>query len=135
MQDSHDRYANIEINYLLQRLEAYRGLAILATNMKTALDKAFMRRLRFVVNSPFPGIKERKAMWEKAFPPDTPTAEIDSDRLAKLNLTGGHIHNIAVNAAFIAARGGTDVTMEWVLAAARMEFRKLERQINEADFR
>jgi len=135
VQDSHDRYANIEINYLLQRLEAYRGLAILATNRKTALDKAFMRRLRFVVNFPFPGIKERKAMWEKAFPPETPTAEIDGDRLAKLNLTGGHIHNIAVNAAFIAARRGKEVTMEGVLAAARMEFRKLERNIKEADLR
>jgi len=135
VQDSHDRYANIEINYLLQRLEAYRGLAILATNMKTALDKAFLRRLRFVVNFPYPGIRERKAMWEKAFPKETPTENLDSDRLARLYLTGGNIHNIALNAAFIAAQGGTAVTMASVLAAARMEYRKLERPINEADFR
>ncbi|MGK7872669.1 MAG: ATP-binding protein [Xenococcaceae cyanobacterium] len=134
VKDSHDRYANIEINYLLQRLEAYRGLAILATNLKSSLDKAFLRRLRFVVNFPFPGIKERKAMWEKAFPRETPTEEIDCDRLAKFNLTGGNIHNIALNAAFIAAQAGTAVKMESVLAATRMEFRKLERPINEADF-
>src|SRR5204863_5398739 len=72
VKDSHDRYANIEINYLLQRLEAYNGLAILATNLKSALDTAFLRRLRFVVNFPFPGISERKLMWQKVFPTDTP---------------------------------------------------------------
>src|SRR6201988_292622 len=86
VKDSHDRYANIEINYLLQRMEAYQGLAILATNMKSALDEAFMRRLRFVVNFPFPGIKERKLIWQKALPPQTPRKDIDYDRLARLNL-------------------------------------------------
>src|SRR3989440_8648996 len=68
VKDSHDRYANIEINYLLQRIEAYRGLAILATNMKSALDQAFMRRLRFVVDFPYPGVGERRAIWERVFP-------------------------------------------------------------------
>ena len=68
VKDSHDRYANIEINYLLQRMESYRGLAILATNMKSALDKAFMRRLRFIVDFPIPGIEERKEIWRKVFP-------------------------------------------------------------------
>ncbi|MBE9199613.1 MULTISPECIES: ATP-binding protein [unclassified Nodularia (in: cyanobacteria)] len=134
VKDSHDRYANIEINYLLQRLEAYRGLAILATNIKSALDAAFMRRLRFIVNFVFPGVNERKAMWEKVFPPETPTEELDFKKLAKFNLTGGNIHNIAVNAAFLAAQAGTPVTMKIVLSAARTEFRKLERPINEADF-
>lgn len=135
VKDSHDRYANIEINYLLQRMEAYRGLAILATNMKSALDHAFMRRLRFIVNFPFPGSVERQAMWQRAFPPETPTEELDFKRLSRLNLTGGSIHNIALNAAFLAAQAGTLVTMPLVLAAARTEFRKLERPINEADFR
>jgi hypothetical protein len=135
VKDSHDRYANIEINYLLQRMEAYRGLAILATNMKSALDPAFVRRLRFIVNLPFPGTAERKAIWQKAFPPQTPTAGLDFDRLARLNLTGGSIHNIALNAAFLAAQANTPVTMLLVLEAARTEFRKLERPINEADFR
>jgi hypothetical protein len=135
VKDSHDRYANIEINYLLQRMEAYRGLAILATNMKSALDPAFMRRLRFIVTFPFPGQAERKIIWQKVFPPETPTAGLDFDRLARLNVTGGSIHNIALNAAFLAAQAGTPVTMTLLLGAARVEFLKLERPINDADFR
>ena len=135
VKDSHDRYANIEINYLLQRMEAYRGLAILATNMKSALDPAFMRRLRFIVPFPFPGVAERKLMWQKVFPPQTPTDALDYDRLARLNVTGGNIHSIALNAAFTAAQANEAVTMPIVLAAARTEMRKLEKPINEADFR
>ncbi|MEH1901576.1 MAG: ATP-binding protein [Nostoc sp.] len=135
VKDSHDRYANIEVNYLLQRLEAYRGLAILATNLKSSLDNAFMRRLRFIVNFPFPGVAERQVMWQKVFPLETPTQNLDFNRLARLNLTGGSIHNIALNAAFLAARVGTPVTMQLLVAAARTEFRKLERPVNEADFR
>jgi hypothetical protein len=134
VKDSHDRYANIEINYLLQRMEAYRGLAILATNMKAALDNAFLRRLRFIVNFPFPGPNERRSIWQKVFPPQTPTTGLDFHRLARLNLTGGSIRNIALNAAFLAARVGAPVTMPLVLDAARTEFKKLERPINEADF-
>ena len=135
VKDSHDRYANIEINYLLQRMEAYRGLAILATNMKSALDTAFLRRLRFIVRFPFPGVAERKAIWQRVFPQDMPKNALDYDRLARLNVTGGHIHNVAINAAFLAARAGSPVTMALVLEAARAEFRKIERPINEADFR
>jgi ATPase family associated with various cellular activities (AAA) len=143
VKDSHDRYANIEVNYLLQRMEAYRGLAILATNIKSALDPAFMRRLRFIVNFPFPGAKERKPIWENVFPKadesrglsGTPVDAMNYDQLAKLNLTGGSIHNVALNAAFLAARAGSNVTMPYVLEAARTEFRKLERPINEVDFR
>ncbi|MEA5621541.1 ATP-binding protein [Nostoc sp. UHCC 0251] len=135
VRDSHDRYANIEVNYLLQRLEAYRGLAILATNLKGSLDHAFMRRLRFIVNFPFPGVAERQVMWQKVFPQEMPREGLDFNRLARLNLTGGSIHNIALNAAFLAAGAGEVVTMELVLAAARSEFRKLDRPVNEADFR
>jgi SpoVK/Ycf46/Vps4 family AAA+-type ATPase len=135
VKDSHDRYANIEVNYLLQRMEAFRGLAILATNMRSALDAAFLRRLRFIVTFPFPGVAERRLIWQKVFPPKTPTSGLDFDRLARLTVTGGHVHNIAMNAAFLAAQAGTPVTMPIVLAAARTEFRKLERPINEADFR
>jgi hypothetical protein len=142
VKDSHDRYANIEINYLLQRIESYRGLAILATNMKTALDTAFMRRLRFVVNFPFPGVADRRVLWRKVFPqrngqnsPHTPLGEVDYDRLARLNLTGGNIHNIALNAAFLAAHAGTRVTMPLIFEAVRTEFRKLDRPLNENDFR
>ncbi len=135
VKDSHDRYANIEINYLLQRMEAYRGLAILATNMKSALDRAFMRRLRFTVDFPFPGPAERKLIWRKVFPAETRVSGLDLDRLARLNLTGGSIHNIALNAAFLAAPAGEPVAMPQVLEATRLEYRKLERPINEAEFR
>lgn len=135
VKDSHDRYANIEINYLLQRIEAYRGLAILATNMKSALDPAFMRRLRFIVDFPYPGATERKAIWKGIFPVQTKTTDLDFDRLARLDLPGGNIHNVALNAAFLAAQKNSLVTMPLVLEAARTEFRKLGRFINEADFR
>ena len=135
VKDSHDRYANIEINYLLQRIESYRGLAILATNMKSALDPAFMRRLRFVVDFPYPGQPERRAIWEVIFPEQCQTATLDFDRLARLDLTGGNINNVALNAAFLAAQKGSEITMTLILDAARTEFRKLNRFVNEADFR
>jgi SpoVK/Ycf46/Vps4 family AAA+-type ATPase len=135
VKDSHDRYANVEINYLLQRLEAYRGLAILTTNMKAAMDQAFTRRLRFVVDFPFPGIAERQRMWSQVFPAETERAELDIDRLARFALTGGSIHNVALNAAFLAAHAGEPVTMPRVLEALRGEYRKLARPVTEADFR
>jgi hypothetical protein len=135
VKDSHDRYANIEINYLLQRMESFRGLAILATNMKSALDPAFVRRLRFIVDFPYPGPEERKNMWLKIFPPETKVEELDYNRLAKMTLTGGGIHNIALNAAFLAAAGNTSVTMQLVLDAARTEFRKSEKPVIEGNFR
>jgi len=135
VKDSHDRYANIEINYLLQRMEAFGGLAVLATNLKSAMDTAFLRRLRFVVNFPFPGASERAAIWSGVFPGGTPLGDLDYARLARLHLTGGSIQNIAVNAAFSAAEAGGHVTMPVLLAAARTEFRKLDKPINEADFR
>src|SRR5260370_31533844 len=104
--------------------------------MKSAVDTAFMRRLRFIVNFPFPGPSERKLIWQKVFPLNTPLNEgLDYDRLARFNLTGGSIHNIALNAAFLAAQAGTTVTMQFILNAARAEFRKLERPINDAEFR
>jgi AAA+ superfamily predicted ATPase len=134
VKDSHDRYANIEINYLLQRMESYSGLAILATNMKSALDEAFMRRLRFIVDFPFPGMKERKIIMQKVFPSEVPKGELDYDRLARLNLTGGSINNVAINAAFVAAHSGGPVTMQLILSAAKAEFRKMERPVKETDF-
>lgn len=134
VKDSHDRYANLEVGYLLQRMEAYRGLAILATNLKSAIDTAFLRRLRYAVTFPFPSQADRKRMWRKAFPTGMPPAQLDFDRLARLDLTGGHIHTVALNAAFLAARAGTPVTMPLVLISARDEFLKLERPINAADF-
>jgi hypothetical protein len=134
VKDSHDRYANIEINYLLQRMESYNGLAILATNKKSALDEAFTRRLRFIVQFPFPGVRERRIIAQKIFPAGVPTSGLDYDRLAALNLTGGSFHNIAINAAFNAVEKGSPVTMPFVLSAAKAEFQKIERPIKEADF-
>ena len=135
VKDSHDRYANIEINYLLQRMESYRGIAILATNARAALDNAFMRRLRFLINFPYPGRAERKLIWQKIFPTEVRLAELDYDWLARLNLTGGNIQTTAINAAFLAAEAGTPVSMEHILSAARTELVKLDRPINELDFR
>jgi len=143
VKDSHDRYANIEINYLLQRLESYRGLAVLATNMKSALDSAFLRRLRFVVNFPFPGVADRRLLWEKVFLQEDvarqlsgpPLEALDYDRLARFNLPGGNILNVALNACFMAADARSKVTMPLVLEAARAEFLKLDRPINETEFR
>ncbi len=135
VKDSHDRYANLEVNYLLQRMEAYRGLAILATNLKSSLDQAFLRRLRFIVSFPTPDTAQRRELWSKAFPTETPLAPLDLDRLARLNVTGGNIHTIALNAAFASAHDGPQLSMPHILKAARAEYRKLQKPINAADFR
>ena len=135
VKDSHDRYANIEVSYLLARMEDYRGVAVLATNLRHALDDAFLRRLRFIVTFPFPAPAERAKLWARAFPPRAPVGELNIERLAKLAASGGMIRNIALNAAFCAAGQRTEVTMELVLEMARIEFRKLERHINDADFK
>ncbi len=131
--DSHDRYANIEVSYLLQRMELYRGLAILTTNMKNALDKAFMRRIRFVVSFPFPDTTQRAEIWRRIFPSDTPTKDIEMHKLAKLNVPGGNIRNIALNAAFLAAEDGGSVRMEHLSQAARSEYTKLEKPLTEKE--
>jgi hypothetical protein len=133
VKDSHDRYANIEVSYLLQRMEAYRGLAILTTNQKQALDTAFLRRLRFVVAFPFPDATQRERIWARAFPAATPTNGLDPAQLARLNVAGGNIRNIALGAAFLAADADGEVTMARLLAAARKEFAKLERPLSEVE--
>jgi hypothetical protein len=133
VRDSHDRYANIEVSYLLQRMEAYHGLAILTTNLEAALDQAFMRRLRFVVRFPFPDAAQRREIWRRTFPAATPLGAVDLDALARLDVAGGNIRNIGLNAAFLAADGGERVEMEHVLAAARSEYAKLERPLSELD--
>jgi hypothetical protein len=134
VKDSHDRYANIEVNYLLQRMEDYRGLAILATNRKSALDGAFMRRLRFLVDFPFPDATDRKRIWQKAFPPAVTVNGLDYDALARMDITGGNIRNIALNAAFLAAGEDAPIGMGHVMHAARREYLKTERLVTEAEF-
>ena len=128
VRDSHDRYANIEVSYLLQRMESYRGLAILTTNLRGALDGAFLRRIRFIVTFPFPDIELRRQIWTQIFPAETPTRDLDFNKLARLNVTGGNIRNIALNAAFLAADAGEPVSMSHLLRTARSECLKLEKQ-------
>ncbi len=135
VRDSHDRYANIEVGYLLQRIEAYQGLAILTTNLKSSMDTAFQRRLRFTVNFPFPDAALREAIWKSVFPEATPTYGLDHKKLAQLNVTGGNIRNIALNAAFLAAEAGTPVDMANLAEAARLEALKIERPLSDAETR
>jgi AAA+ superfamily predicted ATPase len=135
VKDSHDRYANIEVSYLLQRMEAYRGLAILTTNLKNALDPAFLRRIRFVVQFPFPDAEQRSQIWNHIFPADTPTLALDMAKLAHLNVAGGNIRNIALNAAFLAADAGEPVQMQHLLHAARSEYAKLEKALTEGEIK
>lgn len=130
VKDSHDRYANIEISYLLQRMEAYRGLAILTTNMKGAMDQAFLRRIRFIVSFPFPDASLRAEIWKRIFPQAAPTMGLDAVKLAQLNMAGGNIRNIALCAAFMAAHKGQPVQMKHVLSAARNESAKLEKPLS-----
>jgi SpoVK/Ycf46/Vps4 family AAA+-type ATPase len=118
---------------VLQRIEAYRGLAILATNLKGSLDNAFLRRIRFVVQFPFPDAVQRAEIWRRVFPAKTPTEDLRVDRLARLNVTGGNIRNIALNAAFLAADAGEPVRMAHLLHAARGEYAKLEKSLTEAE--
>ena len=135
VRDSHDRYANIEVSYLLQRIEAYEGLAILTTNLKSSLDTAFQRRLRFTVNFPFPDSAQREAIWKKVFPEATPTYGLNHKKLSQLNVAGGNIRNIALNAAFLAAQSGTPVGMENLVEAAKLETLKMERPLSDAEIR
>ena len=133
VKDSHDRYSNIEVSYLLQRMEAYRGLAILTTNMRSALDKAFLRRLRFVVSFAFPDAAQRADIWRRVFPPDMPRHELDYTKLARLNIPGGNIRNIALCAAFRAAHDDQPVQMHHLAQAARSEYAKLERPLTQTE--
>ncbi|MFI0487124.1 ATP-binding protein [Actinomadura sp. 9N215] len=135
VKDSHDRYANLEVSYLLMRMEAYRGLAVLTTNMKKALDTAFMRRIRFVVDFPFPSERERAQIWRRVLPAQAPTEGVDHERLAQLTVAGGAIRNIALSGAFLAADAGDRLRMRHLLAAARTEYQKLERSLSPSEVR
>lgn len=137
VRDAHDRYANTEVGYLLQLMESYSGLAILTTNFRDALDEAFTRRLRFMLQFPMPGLEERQRIWEGAFPDAIDIRALDCRRLARLPLSGGAIRNIALGAGFrTAANGvGAPMTMAAVLAAARAEYVKLGRELAEIDAR
>jgi AAA+ superfamily predicted ATPase len=125
--DAHDRYANIETSYLLQRMEAYEGVVILATNLRENMDEAFTRRIKFIIDFPFPDVTSRKAIWQTHFPREAPvTDNLDYDWLAEqLQITGGSIKNIVLNAAFFAAAGGGVIGIEHILRGARGEYEKI----------
>jgi vesicle-fusing ATPase len=129
IRDSHDRYANLEVAYLLQRMESYRGLAILTTNLRSNLDRAFVRRLRFIMQFPFPDEEQRAEIWRKAFPPQTPLENVEPESLAKLTIPGGSIWSIALSAAFAAAEAGTAITPAHLVQAARTEYAKNDRSL------
>lgn len=133
--DSRDRLANIEVSYLLQRLEEYRGLSILTTNLRSNIDNAFLRRLRFIIDFDFPAQAERAEIWRRIFPKDTPRAKLDYEQLARLNLAGGSIRNVAMAAAFVAADRREAVGMDHILAAARLEYEKSGRSLTSAELR
>jgi hypothetical protein len=129
VKDAHDRYANIETAYLLQRMEAFTGLAILTSNLGQNLDQAFLRRLRHVVEFPLPSAAAREKIWRQCFPPEAPIAEnVNFSYLAQcIEITGGNIQQIAVRAAFLAASEGDDVriNLKHILNATRAEVLKL----------
>jgi SpoVK/Ycf46/Vps4 family AAA+-type ATPase len=135
VKDAHDRYANIETSYLLQRMEAYDGVTILATNLRANLDEAFTRRLQFALDFPFPEEEDRLRIWETLFPAEVPRApDLDFELLARrFKLAGGNIRNIIVASAFLAAADDSPVTMEHLLHATRREMQKMGRLIKEAD--
>jgi len=141
VKDAHDRYANIEISYLLQRMEAYDGVTILATNLRANLDEAFTRRLQFAVDFPFPEEEDRLRIWQTLFPPQLPRdPDLDLGLLARrFKLAGGNIRNIIVSAAYLAAEDGNDgdrrVTMKHLLHGTRRELQKMGRLVNEQDMR
>jgi SpoVK/Ycf46/Vps4 family AAA+-type ATPase len=136
VRDAHDRYANVEISYLLQRMEEYDGLVILTSNLSQNMDEAFVRRMHFTVEFPYPEAEDRKRIWEIVFPQQAPLAAgVDFAALAeRYRLTGGNIRNIALTAAFLAARDGGVIDMQHLLWATRREFQKMGRLADEREF-
>jgi hypothetical protein len=134
--DAHDRYANIEVAYLLQRLERYEGLAVLATNLANNIDPAFVRRFHVVVDFPIPGPEERLRIWERCLPPLAPVGrDLDLGRLAKeIEVSGGTIRNAALGAAFLAADRGDPIDMDTLVVALQREMHKIGRLVTASDF-
>jgi SpoVK/Ycf46/Vps4 family AAA+-type ATPase len=129
--DSKDRNANLAVSYLLQQMESYKGIAILTTNFKSALDSAFMRRIRFMIQFKFPDQKHRKYLWQKMFPEAAPTKNLDFAKLARLHLVGGSIRNIVLQAAFNAATDNTDISMMHLKQACQHEYDKTDKALDQ----
>jgi SpoVK/Ycf46/Vps4 family AAA+-type ATPase len=136
VRDARDRYANVEVAYLLQRLETYEGLAVLTTNIRGNIDEAFIRRLDSVLEFPLPEEAERLQIWRRAMPPEAPmAAEVDLAFLArKFKLAGGYIRNIALTAGFLAAADAQPISMRHLARATRREYQKLGKLVAESDF-
>ncbi len=136
IRDAHDRWANLEVNFLLQRVERYDGIVILATNLRSNLDAALTRRIRYAVEFPFPEAPQREQIWRKVFPREAPVSpDVDLEFMARqFKLAGGSIRNIAVNAAFLAASNGGQVTMKHVIHATRRELQKMGRSCTRTEF-
>ena len=133
--DAHDRYANIEVSYLLQRMESYDGLVIMATNLKKNIDEAFLRRIHVAVEFPMPEEDERRSIWELSFPEGAPVGKLDLEFLARqFQIAGGAIRNAALQAAFLAAEEGGKITMDRVMLGLKREFQKLGRLLTEEEF-
>ncbi len=136
VRDSHDRYANIEISYLLQKMEEYDGVVILATNLRKNMDDAFVRRMHFTVEFPFPNEEKRLKIWEKIWPENTPRNQsLDLDFMAnRFEIAGGNIRNIALAAAFMAADDGKVVNMDHLIHAIQREYQKMGKVVAEGEF-
>jgi SpoVK/Ycf46/Vps4 family AAA+-type ATPase len=136
VKDAHDRYANIEINYLLQKMEEHEGIVILATNLSKNLDDAFLRRMHFAVDFPFPDDRQRELIWRKIFPPSAPLHDdIDYVFLSeRLKIAGGNIRNIALTAALYAAEESSAIEMRHIILSARRELQKMGKLCVRSDF-
>ncbi len=135
VRDSHDRYANVEVSFLLQRMEEYEGVVILATNLRKNMDEAFVRRLHFLIDFPFPGEEDRRHIWEGLWPAELPrSADLDLGFMARrFEVAGGNIRNIAVSAAFLAAANGGVVTMDHLIRATQREYQKMGKVVRDGE--
>jgi SpoVK/Ycf46/Vps4 family AAA+-type ATPase len=135
VRDSHDRYANIEINYLLQRMEEYEGTVILATNLRKNMDDAFVRRIQFTIEFPFPHAEQRLAIWQRVWPQNMPREDLDLEFMARrFEISGGNIRNIALTAAFLAAEERDRVKMKHLIRATWQEYQKMGKVVMEGQF-
>ena len=136
VRDSHDRYANIEVSYLLQKMEEHQGVVILATNFRKNVDDAFVRRLHSGIEFPFPDEESRLEIWRRVFPPEAPLEPgVDLPFLARqFRMPGGHIKNVAVTSAFLAAQEGRPIGMDHVMRGTKREYQKMGKLVVESDF-
>jgi len=136
VRDSHDRYANIEVSYLLQKMEEYDGIVVLASNLRSNIDEAFLRRMKAIVEFPFPEEDDRLRIWQRTFSASAPVADnVDLPFMARqFRIAGGNIKNIILLAAFLAAERGEPIGMSHLIRATKREYQKLGRLITESDF-